>query len=165
MFRYGDVAVKRPLLQDGKAFRECLRINGMTEVSYVYRRFQSTSPPFKKECVQTEIKGFLAEISLLQQLQGDPNVPKARRRTKTLCSIRTFQLFAYCIPIDLDGNSKDLAVVVELGKPVDLITYIDLGWQKRVQFVDQVLGFVERVRPLILLDFRRQQVCQMCFYI
>jgi hypothetical protein len=51
-----------------------------------------------------------------------------------------------------------LAAVVELGESIDTIKYIDLGWQKRVDFVDQVLAFVQRVQPLVFLDFRRQQV-------
>jgi hypothetical protein len=60
---------------------------------------------------------------------------------------------------------EDLAAVVEMGESIDTVKYIDLGWQKRLNFVDQVLAFVERVQPLIFLDFRRQQVkfCDLNF--
>jgi hypothetical protein len=45
-----------------------------------------------------------------------------------------------------------------LGEPLDVLKYINLGWHQRVKFVSEVLDFLERLRPLVFLDFRRQQV-------
>jgi len=124
--RYGQVAVKRPLLREGRAFSECMERVGANET----------------RCLHNEIRGFISEIGLVLLLQGDPTVPK---------------LFAYCIPTDTDRQLTDLALVVELGEPIDLLKYINLGWHQRLRFVSGVLEFLERLQPLVFLDFRRQQ--------
>ncbi|KAI6190440.1 Protein kinase domain-containing protein, cytoplasmic [Aphelenchoides bicaudatus] len=124
VFKYGQVAIKRPLLKEGRAF------------SRMHAAFLAT-------CLNNEMQGFIGEVGLLQKLQGDPNVPK---------------LFAYCIPFDLKQSANEMAAVVELGESIDTIKYInELSWKKRLNFVDEVLAFVERVQPLVFLDFRRQQ--------
>jgi hypothetical protein len=51
-----------------------------------------------------------------------------------------------------------MSMIVELGQPVDLIKYISLNWHERLHFVSEILNFLERLRPLKFLDFRRQQV-------
>jgi hypothetical protein len=49
------------MLQNGKAFQECRQHSSETA------------------CLHAEVQGFIAEIGLLQKLQGDSNVPKVRR--------------------------------------------------------------------------------------
>ncbi|KAI6189300.1 Protein kinase domain-containing protein, cytoplasmic [Aphelenchoides fujianensis] len=57
--RFGRVVIKRPLLREGRAFRECVG-RGQNETA----------------CLDNEVNGFLVEIGLLLRFRGDPNVPK-----------------------------------------------------------------------------------------
>ncbi|KAI6229518.1 Protein kinase domain-containing protein, cytoplasmic [Aphelenchoides besseyi] len=125
VYRFGKVAVKRALLREGRAYKECLEESGN-----------------EKKCLNDQVNGFLTEIGLLLRLKDDPNVPK---------------IFAYCIPQSFGQENQKMSAVVELGEPIDLFRFLDFTWLQRLKFVDEVLGFLQRIRPLHLGDFRRQQ--------
>ncbi|KAI6202276.1 Nuclear cap-binding protein subunit 2 [Aphelenchoides besseyi] len=125
VYRFGKVAVKRALLREGRAYKNCVE--------------QSKN---EKKCLNDQVNGFLTEIGLLLRLQDDLNVP---------------DLFAYCIPQSFEHQNQKMTAVVELGEPIDLFRFLDFTWLQRLKFVAEVLGFLQRIKPLHLGDFRRQQ--------
>ncbi|CAD5232240.1 unnamed protein product [Bursaphelenchus xylophilus] len=131
-FRLGEGYYKRVYEYGNVAIKKSLRDGqGMTEC---LNNHGDTD-----RCWKRQIAGFQNEIGLLLQLQGDQNIPK---------------VYAYCIPVD---TSKDIFVVMEKARPLNLIVYADTPWKKRVRIASNVVDFLIRVQPFEPLDFRIDQ--------
>ena len=49
-------------------------------------------------------------------------------------------------------------MVVEKGVPVDVVYLLQRTWYQRVQIFGEIVAFLERNRPYVFNDIRRQQV-------
>ncbi len=70
-----------------------------------------------------------------------------------------FQLHGYCIPRDPSSSSTidRLATVTEIGEPLLVVRLVQIDWIDRLRLIESIANFVNRLRPRLLLDLRRQQ--------
>jgi len=92
--------------------------------------------------MESAVEKFVQEIGTLLTLQGDPNVPK---------------LYSYCIPHDPIRDMSLLAMEMDAGDPLDILSLVQIDWLQRLQLVVEIVAFVERIHPMTLNDLRRQQ--------
>uniref|UniRef100_A0A914EDX2 Uncharacterized protein n=1 Tax=Acrobeloides nanus TaxID=290746 RepID=A0A914EDX2_9BILA len=99
---------------------------------------------FMKEynCIENAVYKLNKEVSILLALQHIPNTPK---------------LLAYCIPYDFIADAHKLAIVTDIGTPLDNLFLIQSNWETRLQILHEIIDFMERIQPFILQDLRRQQ--------
>ncbi|KAK0412227.1 hypothetical protein QR680_006099 [Steinernema hermaphroditum] len=128
VYRRGDYAVKKI------NFRGTALVSCMDESDGDYAR--------EGDCLKRSAEKFIKEIGVLQSLQGDLNVPT---------------LHGYCIPSDYVLRSDDLFMVTDVGAPLDMLHLVQMDWTKRLGLFREIVDFVQRIRPFVLKDLRRQQ--------
>uniref|UniRef100_A0A1I8ADF5 PIP49_C domain-containing protein n=1 Tax=Steinernema glaseri TaxID=37863 RepID=A0A1I8ADF5_9BILA len=128
VYRRGDYAVKKI------NFRGTALVSCMDESDGDFAR--------EGDCLERSAEKFIKEIGVLLSLQGDLNVPK---------------LHGYCIPSDYVQRSDDLFMVTDVGAPLNMLHLVQMDWTKRLILFREIVDFVQRIRPFVLRDLRRQQ--------
>ncbi|CDW55104.1 PIP49 C domain containing protein [Trichuris trichiura] len=129
-----SVAVKL-VNANGEMMRRCLAQSGPAE-------------SLQHKCRETVGRKFVKEIVALNQFRHSSII----------------ELIGYCIPMypSDEGGFQSLAVVSELGEPMNLVQLLQLSWESRLKLflsLVRLLDFLANhpAGPIVLNDFRAQQ--------